>query len=339
MNPNQPRFDIGRSTIHQVGLSCNAIPPERYGGIETVIANLSRGLVARGADVVIYAPGDLGVDGARHVQTLPAPVAGPREGVMVANVAEHLDIIRTALADSYRPGDIVHLHHAEQAVVLHDLSQPLSVETAHWRNVGLRDHILYPSRSLQDEVRRPGIVIPHGIDLAMFHCNGDETAREDFIFFAGRVSREKGVHLAAAACQAAGVTFKVAGPCSDTDDAERVLAGAEYIGELTHDELRVMYNRARATMYLTQLNEPFGLSVVESLACGCPVITTGLGGTGEIVQHGRTGFICSTHEELVQAIAELDRLRPAHCMARAGDFSIDRMTNAVIAFYNEVRLA
>lgn len=336
MNPNQTRFDTGRSTIHQVGLSCNAIPPARYGGIETVIANLSRGLVARGADVVIYAPGELGVDGARHVQTLPAPVTGPREGVMVANVAEHLDVIRTALADSYRPGDIVHLHHAEQAMVLRDLQQPLAVETAHWRNVGLRDHIIYPSRSLKAEVGRPGIVIPHGVDLAMFHWNGDEAEREDFIFYAGRVTRDKGVHLAAAACQVAGVTFKVAGPCPDADYAEQVLADAEFLGELTHDELRDMYNRARATMYLTQYNEPFGLSVVESLACGCPVITSGLGGTGEIVQHGRTGFICSSHEELVQAIAILDGIDVSDCVARAGEYSIEKMTDAVIGYYNEI---
>jgi glycosyltransferase involved in cell wall biosynthesis len=252
---------------------------------------------------------------------------------MVANIPEHLDIIRAELADRYRPGDIVHLHHAEQAVVLHDLQFPRAVETAHWRNVGLRDHIIYPSRSLQEEVGRHGIVIPHGVDLDMFHWQDNEDAREDFIFYAGRVTRDKGVHLASAACKAAGVTFKVAGPCPDAGYAEQVLADTEYLGELTHDALRNMYNRARATIYLTQYNEPFGLSVVESLACGCPVITTGLGGTGEIIQQGRTGFICSTHEELVQAITTLDSIDTADCLARAGEYSIENMTDAVIDYY------
>ena len=177
------------------------------------------------------------------------------------------------------------------------------------------------------------------MDLGLFRRNGNESTRENFIFYAGRITRYKGMHLAAEACRSAGVSFRVAGPCPDPDYAAQALDGVDYLGELTHVELCDIYNHARATMYLTQYNEPFGLSVVESLACGCPVITTGMGGTGEIVEHGRSGFVCNTHEELVQAIADLDRLHTEHCVARAGDYSIDRMTDAVIDYYKEARHA
>jgi glycosyltransferase involved in cell wall biosynthesis len=252
---------------------------------------------------------------------------------MVANVEAHLQCIRSVLQESYRPGDIVHLHHKEQAVVL--MEGMHAIETAHWRNVGLHDHIIYPSASLRNEVSRPGIIIPHGIDLTMFHWHGDAQSREDFLFYAGRVTRDKGVHLAAEACRSAGVPLRVAGPCPDPDYAMQVLQHAEYVGELTHSALCEQYNRARATVYLTQYNEPFGLSVLESLACGCPVITTGLGGTGEIVRHGHTGFICNSHDELVKAITKLDQLSAEDCVARAKEYSIEKMTDAVINYYYE----
>jgi glycosyltransferase involved in cell wall biosynthesis len=329
-------FRRGESTIFQIGLSCGTIPPDGYGGIETVVANLSQGLADQGERVVLYSPGKTTLSNVEHIQTLEYPSLGPARGVYTANSAEHLRFILENLTQRYSPGDVIHLHHREQYLIYEGLGLALTTETAHWRSVGLSKNLIYPSFALQREVNRPGVVIPHGINLSLFNYDKELSRDEEFIIYAGRLTKDKGVDIASAACKAAGLSLKLAGPIPDTDFAKKMCDVNEYLGVLRPSELRNYFNRALASIYMTQYNEPFGLSIVESLACGCPVIVSGCGATREIVQEGISGFICESVSDIVAALSRVHQLHREQCTQRASEFGLERMVASVLEMYSDL---
>lgn len=337
-------FDERGGRVHLISTSANTIPPHAYGGIELVITNLARGLLAEGVEVWVYAPGEIGIDGVRHVKTLVKPQNW--QNGQVANVSDHLDAIAEGLLMHFRPGDVIHLHHAEQYRALltrllqraphRALSMARAMtETAHWLEVGLPHRIVYPSRRLQTILQRPGTVIPHGNDLSQFYREPD-IIPGFHLLYAGRITPDKGVHLSAEAAQQAGRPLHVAGPKQDPAYFDALPGDVVYLGNLGTAALRREYNRAAAVLYMTQYDEPFGLTIVEAMACGCPVITTGKGGTGETVLEGETGYFCQTVAEVVAAVAALPRLSREACIARAAEYGIPPMARRYRQWYESM---
>lgn len=330
----------GESRVHQVGLSCNPLPPEGYGGIETVITNLTRGLVAKDVPVTCYSPSPFEIDGANHVETLPEKTVGPKDGTDSANTREHLQAVVEGLSERVEPRDIVHFQHSQHFPFIYhrlrakQLSERINyVETAHWTNVGGPRNIAYPSQSNAEQIGKPGRVIPHGIDRSVF--SPGPGASGEYVLYAGRITEDKGIHVAAEAASRVGVEFRVAGPKVDEEYAESFIDDVNYIGEVDQEELVRQYRGAEALVYLTQYTEPFGLAPVEAMSCGTPVITTGAGGTGETVVDGETGFICSGVEGVRDAIRRLDQLDRADCISRAEGYSIASMTSQYINYYTD----
>lgn len=336
---NKNYYKEGRSKIHQIGLSCNALPPVAYGGIETVITNLSRGLVEKGIPVICYSPLPFGIKGAEHYPTLNESTSGPKEGVFLANTEEHLKRVVQGINENWEPGDVIHLHHPEQYPYFCEklkkkwVKKYRFLETAHWTRVALEKNIAYPSHALQQAIKKPGKSIFHGIDLSLYK---PQTSEGNYLFYAGRVTEDKGVHIGAEAAEEYGIEFRVAGPLVDREYANAFMDKVNYLGELESDALASQYRGALALVYMTQYIEPFGLSVVESMACGTPVITTGNGGTGETVLEGETGFFCQTKEEVLSALDKIGSLKRDECIRRAQLFSIDNMTKGYMQFYKEI---
>lgn len=325
------KFNSGKNTVHIISLSCNPVPPVRYGGIELVIAHLCEGLADIGCKVACYSPGGLSIANVIHRKTLETPSLHVKEGGK-PNTREHLLSVCALLRKNLIPGDVVIFNHSDHYPFvkkhlgfLHRL-KACFYEVAHWVEVGMDKNIIYPSKHLADQLSRPGTVIPHGEKL-LFKPQVGESARESHLFFAGRITKDKGVDIALEACKRLGITLVLAGPLNDKAFAKGILedASVKYLGELTYEELFEAYCRCKALVYMTQYTEPFGLSVIEAMAAGAPVITTGKGGTGETVIENETGYFAQSAEDIVSAYHKLDRLSEANCIKRAQDYTLETM--------------
>jgi glycosyltransferase involved in cell wall biosynthesis len=112
---------------------------------------------------------------------------------------------------------------------------------------------------------------------------------------------------------------------------------AEYLGETSHQTKVDLLQNARATLFPIDWEEPFGLVMIESMACGTPVIATRRGAVPEVVEHGRTGIIVDDYREMVDAIAEADKIDPDDCRRTAEEhYSTERMVNDYVAVYEQM---
>ncbi|MBK8187813.1 MAG: glycosyltransferase [Cellvibrio sp.] len=324
------KYNPTKNTIHVISLSCNPVPPVRYGGIELVVAHLCEGLTKLGANVSCYSPGQLNIPGVTHVQTIAEPSQHIKEGG-APNTKEHLGLVCKELQHNLKAGDVVLFNHSDHYRYLRkrlgiwNWLKIHAFEVAHWVDVGMHKNIIYPSQHLANQLTKPGVIIPHGEKL-LFNDN-PETPREEFLFFAGRITKDKGVDIALEACKKLGIPLVLAGPLNDKNFSTPILADSavEYLGELTYEELFAVYCRCKALVYMTQYTEPFGLSIIEAMAAGAPSITTGKGGTGETIIQNKTGFFCNDAGDIVEAYRKLSSLRSIDCINRAKDYTLEKM--------------
>lgn len=325
------KYNPAVNQIHIISLSCNPVPPVRYGGIELVIAHLCEGLSNLGTSVLCYSPGAFFIPNVTHVQTLKDPSAQIKDGG-VPNTIEHLEIIRIQLQKRLKSGDIVifnhpdHYRYLKNRLGIFNWLKAHYFEVAHWISIGMRRNIIYPSKLLADQLQRPGTIIPHGEKL-LFQTEDNRKLRNRNLFFAGRITKDKGIDIALQACKQLNIKLVLAGPESDKHFSAPIIADddVEYLGELTYEQLFDVYQNCKALIYMTQYTEPFGLSVIEAMAAGAPVITTGKGGTGETVINGVTGFFAGSAEEIVSAYHKLHTISEDDCIKRAHDYTLETM--------------
>jgi glycosyltransferase involved in cell wall biosynthesis len=172
---------------------------------------------------------------------------------------------------------------------------------------------------------------PNALDLKAYPYHAE---RGGYLLFLGRMSADKGCHRAIEVAQRAGLPLRIAG--KKREPAEREYFDAmvrphlgddiEYLGETSHVTKVSLLQNARATLFPVEWEEPFGLVMIESIACGTPVIATRFGAVPEVIEHGRSGIVVDHHLEMVEAIAEADRLEPLECRRSAEErFSVARM--------------
>jgi glycosyltransferase involved in cell wall biosynthesis len=323
------------------------IPPSAYGGTETVLDTLARGLVFAGHEVLLFTTGD---------STCPVRrdwVFDAAVGVGSGGAAAELRHVIAAY-EAVKDFDIVHDH---------TLVGPLYAERLPWLPVVTTNHgpflsdlgplyravssrvpviaISHHQASTADEVNLAGVV-HHGVDCARFPVG---PGGGGYALFLGRMHPDKGVHTAARVARAAGMPLRIAAKMTEPHEvryfAERVeplLGGdVEYIGEVgTSDKLALL---AGAVCLLNPIAwpEPFGMVMIEALATGTPVVTSPAGAAPEIVDHGVTGFVARNEEGLVSALGEVAGLDRATCRRTASErFSADRMVAEHVAVYQAV---
>jgi glycosyltransferase involved in cell wall biosynthesis len=320
------------------------VPPAGYGGIEAVVALLADGLVRRGHQVTLLAAGGSQTD-ARLITTFDEP-QWPRLGrpepelLHAARVAEHIAELRP---------DVVHDHSAIGPAFARDRSVP-TVVTSHgpatgpWGEylaaAGDSMHLVAISQSQVDLTPElPWEAVVHNsLDTAPVPWHAE---KDDFVVWLGRFSPDKAAHLAIDVARQAGRRILLVGKCSEPDEQEffeaevkpRLGPDAEYLGEMDAAEKYELLGRAAALVFPLQWEEPFGMVLLEAMACGTPVLSLAKGAVPEVVVDGVTGYVRQEPDELVECLDLLDQIDPQACRQHVErSFSPD----AMVAGYERV---
>jgi glycosyltransferase involved in cell wall biosynthesis len=325
--------------IAQVAPLVESIPPAKYGGTERVVAALATELVALGHEVTVYASGDSDVAG--RLVPVVEEALWKRDCTVNENMLHLAELARVAReADQY---DIIHSHLDYLAFPFaHHCATPV-VHTMHGRlDIPALQRLSreYPEMalvSISDSQRRPllranwAATVYNGTNVDAYPMgNGDG----DYLVFLGRISPEKGLADAIDIAVRAGMRLKIAArmPLQNVDnpwvqqdwqyyrdEIEPRLGNplVEVVGEVDDEEKGELLRDARALLFPINWPEPFGLAMVEALACGTPVIARSLGSVPEVISHGRTGFVCSTIDEMVDACRRVESISRAECRADA----------------------
>ena len=327
------------------------IPPPLYGGIELVVDQMARGLLAAGHDVTLFTTGD---------STCPVPkmwalehAEGMRIGMAVPEL-RHVIHAYGAVADH----DVVHDHtvmgpfYSERfpgLPVVTTIHGPFNDElTDLYSALGTRVPIIAISHAQQEAapdvpIRR---VIHHGLDASAFPIgDGSGDADGEYLVFLGRMAADKGAHRAIAIARAAGYRLLMAAKMREPWErayferqVEPLLGpDAVYLGEVPHERKVELLAGARAMLFPIRWNEPFGMVMLEAMACGTPVLAFREGAAPEVIDDGTTGYLCDDDEAMVEALGHLDGLRRQDCRAAVeGYFSTERMVAEHLELYEEL---
>lgn len=331
------------------------IPPNGYGGVEAVVADLADALVARGHQVTVLGAGNSGT-AARFVplwdDTVPDRLGEPYPEVMHALKVRRA-VARIAATDVI---DVIHDHTFAgplNAPAYHSLGLP-TVVTVH----GPIDDDLYPYyRELSDDVGLVAIsdrqqeLAPDLNWIGRVHnaLRVEEwpfqAEKSDYALFLGRFAPYKGAHLAVQAAHQAGVPLVLAGKCNEP--AERAYFEQCVRPLLTEDDhvfgvadaasKRKLLAGAQCLLFPIQWEEPFGIVMIEAMTCGTPVVALRGGAVGEVVVDGVTGLICEQPAELPAAIKRARELDPASCRRHvAANFGVAQLGSGYERIYQQV---
>jgi glycosyltransferase involved in cell wall biosynthesis len=322
------------------------VPPLIYGGTELVIDQLARGLVAAGCEVVLFTTGD---------STCPVPRRWhyPEALGTLGDLAleqGHVEQAYRELIDV----DLIHDHTLSGPLWTARPETPPVVTTMHgqlgtdirarYADAASRVSIIAISHAQRRSAPEIPVVavIHHGIDVASMPLGRGDGG---YVLFLGRMSADKGVHRAIRTARAAGRPIIVAAKMWEEKEhryfAEVVqpLLGpdAAYVGEVGGAQKMDLLAGAEALLNPIRWPEPFGLVMIEALACGTPVLTFAEGAAPEIVEHGRTGFLCRDEDDMVNRIGQIGELDRSACRASvAARFSTSRMVADHLALYRRL---
>ncbi|MDQ3077963.1 MAG: glycosyltransferase family 4 protein [Pseudomonadota bacterium] len=320
-------------------------PPRGYGPWELVTSLLTEALVARGVDVTLFATLDSDTEG-RLAGVVPRGYS--EDATIDAKVAEALHIAHCF----ERAGefDLIHnqadfmplawsrLVSTPMVTTIHGFSSPRIVPVYRQYN----DRCAYVAISESD--RHPDLAyaatIHHGIRVDDFPF--DPVGGPDLLFF-GRIHPDKGAAEAICAAQASGDRLVMAGIVQDEGYHQREVAPfidgerVTHVGVVGGSRRAEVLGGAKALLHLIDFEEPFGLSVVEAMACGTPTIAYRRGSMPEIIEDGVTGFLVGTLDEAVAAIARIPEIDRATCRRVAIErFGVDRMADEYLALYERL---
>jgi glycosyltransferase involved in cell wall biosynthesis len=336
--------------IAQVAPLMESVPPQLYGGTERVVAFLTDALVRLGHDVTLFASGD----SRTTARLIPAwPQALRLSGPCADSLAPHLLMLEEVAARA-REFDILHFHVSQFHFSLARRLSTAHITTLHGRldipelPPLYREFSDIPVVSISDAQREPlpdaGWVgtIHHGLPLDLLRF---QPRPGRYLAFVGRIAREKRVDRAIAIATACGQPLRIAAKVdpADREYFEREIRHlldnplVEFIGEISEAQKSDFLGGATALLFPIDWPEPFGLVMIEALACGVPVVAFRGGSVPEIIEHGKTGFIVDTLAEAIEATRNVDRLDRRQCRASfERRFNVTRMAAEYGALYERL---
>ncbi len=336
--------------IAQVSPLYESVPPRGYGGTERVVSYLTEELVARGHDVTLFASAD-SVTRARLVPCSPRALR--LDPVYTDSLAHHLLMLERVFAYDHE-FDVIHAHVDHVAYPFARRSRTPVLTTLHGRLDLESLGPLYAEygeqwvASISDDQRAPlpharwAGTVHHGLPRDLYRF---QPAPGDYLAFVGRISPEKRVDRAIEIARRSGRRLRIAAkidPADETYYRERIRPLMddpliEYVGELDDRQKDDFIGRAAAVLFPIDWPEPFGLIMIESLACGTPVIAWPHGSVREVLSGGVNGFICDDVGAAVRAVRRLDKLDRAACRKSFEErFSVERMAEGYLKLYADV---
>jgi len=319
------------------------VPPRHYGPWERVVSLLTEGLIASGVDVTLFATAD-----SRTGAQLSAVVPSPYEETpgMDVKVWEGLHLAHAfGRAAEF---DLIHNHYDFLPLTYASLVGTPTVTTIHgfsserilpvYRAFNGRTHYV----SISDSDRRPELAylatIHHGLDLAEFTF---QPGPGSYLLFFGRIHPDKGAADAIRVARAARLPLIMAGIVQDQGYFEHEVephfgADVRYVGSAGPAERDALLGGALGLLHLIHFDEPFGLSVVEAMACGTPVIAYPRGSMPELIADGVSGFLVQDGAAAVSAVGRLWLLDRQAVRTHAERFSVTRMVDAYLHAYHAV---
>ncbi|MBD2103651.1 glycosyltransferase family 4 protein [Leptolyngbya sp. FACHB-261] len=337
--------------IAQIAPLWETVPPPAYGGSELVVSLLTDELVRRGHEVTLFASGD-------STSLAKIESVHPQALRLDASIKEHPIYEMLQLGRVYEQAqefDIIHSHIGCAALACSNLVKTPTVHTLHGVFTPDNEKLFVHARkqpyvSISNDQREPRLglnyvaTVYNGIDLDA-HKFYPQPEEPPYLAFLGRISPEKGTHLAIEIAKRSGWHLKLAGKVDRVDvdyfeqeikpliDGEQI----EYLGEANHVQKNALMGGAVATLFPITWREPFGLVMIESMAAGTPVIAMELGSASEVIAHGKTGFLCHSVEGCVDALAKVPTLSRSACREHVKQhFSVQRMVDGYEAVYRQL---
>ena len=329
------------------------VPPEKYGGSELVVANLAKGLTELGHEVTTFACGGSEVSG-KLVPVIQKPMYDLVGGFDWNGIKQYEFLSFFELGKHIKDFDIVHNHMGFHPIALAPFIPIPFVTTLHSSLPPDFPYLAeafqgYPFVSISNAQRQlaPELnyvaTVYHGIDTANFRPRL-EGKGNGFVFM-GTLSENKGIDIAVKAAHKIGVSLTIAGEIRESDrefldkevfpyiDGERI----KFIGEVGHEEKNRLFSEADGVLFPSRWNEAFGLVLVESLACGTPIIALDNGAVSEVLRDGETGFIAKDENEFADYMKRVKEISRKTCREEAEKrFNISAMALGYAAVYQSL---
>lgn len=307
-------------------------PPTHYGGTERIASLLADGLCKKGHDVTLFATGDSKT--AAKLDFIHAQPAWSWE--------KEVAHARYAFSQAHK-FDIIHNHSYMGLPLIQDCPVP-AVSTIHSLSYLYRRYkdnlyicISNRQRFIFRELKKVRVAY-HGLDVNSFPFSPQ---CEDYLVWVGRICPEKGVHHAIYVAKKLDLPLKLIGVIKDVyyfeQEIKPHLGGKiQYLGEMDEEKNHIV-KKAKCFLMPIQWEEPFGLVMIEAMACGTPVIAFNRGSAMELIEHGKTGYIVTSREEMAQAVGKIDKIDRAYCRSHvAQKFSLENMLTAHEKIYEEM---
>lgn len=323
------------------------VPPQKYGGSELVVANLAKGLTELGHEITTFACGGSKVSG-KLFPVIDKPMYDLVGGFDWNGIKQYEFLSFFELGKHIKEFDIVHNHMGFHPIAFAPFSPIPFVTTLHSSLPPDFPYLAeafkeYPFVSISDSQRNlaPKLnyvaTIYHGIDTASFNSR-TEGGGNGFVFI-GTLSENKGIDIAVNTARKLNIPLTIAGEIRESDKAfleEKVFPYVDgkkirFIGEVGHEEKVRLFCEADAMLFPSRWSEAFGLVMVESLACGTPVVALDNGAVREVLRDGVTGFVSKDEKSFIEAAKGIKTLSRKACRIEAET----RFDNSVMARAHE----
>lgn len=333
--------------IAQLAPLIERVPPSKYGGTERVVYELTEELIRRGHTVTLFASGDSRTRG-RLISLLPKSLRELRMDFQETWKISHSAQCYTR----YKEFDIIHDHSgfyglpAAQTITtpvvitLHNALTPSCIYALrHFR----RPYLVPISKAqlaVAPYLNHAGVVY-NGLTMKNYPF---QEKREPFLLYVGRISPEKGTHHAIEVAQKLSMPLVIAAKLDDRDIdyfhariKSRLSDSIRWIGEITEKERNNLMSTALCMLHPVTWPEPFGLTLIEAMACGSPVIAFNKGSIPELISHGKTGFIVSNIKDMCSAVSRIDTINRQYCRERAlTTYTAQRMADGYEEIYERI---